>query len=291
MGKIIHITMGLPGAGKTDWSKKYRESKKAGTGWSPIHQVDHIEYDFIKESMRYLKNPDDLMKEFIKLIRKSDMDEIIMDSLVSDESGIIKMLLLMMPIPEKVDVIKIHFWVPEPDLCKINDRGRRNKDSSISIDYMKLEEPNPESIKTKLEERSNEFNETKIEVIKHNTMIKEDWKIFRDEIVKPIAYIKDDIVESDSWSMGGSWRDCWGNGGSVSGEPESEFKTLDLIFEKVCPNISFIQYKNICNKIVVSDTRSEGDYYGGSVTYGYKYFNVKDLYRELVERGLYEIEK
>lgn len=73
--------------------------------------------------------------------------------------------------------------------------------------------------------------------------------------------------------------------------PETEFVELDSILEKVCPNISFLQYKNICNKIINSDTRSEGDYYGGSVTYGYKYFNVRSLYDALVEKGLYEIEK
>jgi hypothetical protein len=90
---------------------------------------------------------------------------------------------------------------------------------------------------------------------------------------------------------GGSWGDCRGNKGSVPGGPETEFVEFDSILEKVCPNISFLQYKNICNKIINSDTRSEGDYYGGSVTYGYKYFNVRNLYEVLVEKGLYEIEK
>jgi len=52
-----------------------------------------------------------------------------------------------------------------------------------------------------------------------------------------------------------------------------------------------LQYKNICNQIISSDIRSEGNYYGGSVTYGYKYFNVKNLYDVLVEKGLYEVKK
>lgn len=291
MEKILHITMGLPGAGKSDWAKSYRDSKKTGRGWNIVQHVDHVEYDALKESRYYLRNdPDKIMKEFLKSAKESHLNEIILDSLVSDEAGIIKMILLLMPM--KVKEIKIHYWVPDKERCSINDRGRRPESSSITISNMTLEMPDLERIKSELLEKSESLSKTKIELIKHYTMMKEDWKIFRDEIVKPIAHVDEsDIVKSSSWSMGGSWADCWGNKGSVPGGPETEFVELDSILEKVCPNISFLQYKNICNKIINSDTRSEGDYYGGSVTYGYKYFNVRSLYEVLVEKGLYEIEK
>jgi len=291
MEKIIHITMGLPGAGKTDWAKSYKNSKKTGRGWNTVEHVDHIEYDTIKESRYYIKNdPDRIMSEFIDSAKKSKLNEIILDSLISDESSLVKMILFLLPM--KIKGIKIHYWIPDVERCSINDRGRRSESSSITIENMKIEIPDPERIKNMLSERSEILSKIKVELVKHYTMTKENWKIFRDEIVKPIAHVSEDgIVKSSSWSMGGSWGDCWGGSGSVSGEPETEFVEIDAILEKTCPNISFLQYKNICNQIISSDTRSEGDYYGGNVTYGYKYFNVKNLYDILVEKGLYEINK
>ena len=200
------------------------------------------------------------MSEFIDSAKRSNLNEIILDSLVSDEAGLVKMILLLMPM--KVQEVKIHYWIPDVERCSINDRGRRTENSSITIENMKIEMPNTEWIKNELQAKSEILSKTKIELVKHYTMIKEDWKIFRDEIVKPIAHVdSNNIVKSNSWSMGGSWADCWGNKGSVSGEPETEFVELDAILEKACPNISFLQYKNICNKIINSDTRSEGDYY------------------------------
>ena len=65
-----------------------------------------------------------------------------------------------------------------------------------------------------------------------------------------------------------------------------EVKGFDELIERVCPNISFIQYKNIYRKCVTQKTRTDCDYYGGSKEKAWWECNLKDLYKILLEKGL-----
>ena len=99
--------------------------------------------------------------------------------------------------------------------------------------------------------------------------------------------IRYDTLTSSTWRLGGDQRDCWGNGGSISPEPQpSSFDEFDELMERICPNINFIQYKNIFNRCVNSDTESEGDWYGGTAYYGFYKCDMRDLYEALDERNL-----
>lgn len=55
--------------------------------------------------------------------------------------------------PMKVNVIKIHYWVPDKEICSINDRGRMTESSSITISNMALEMPDPKRIKSELSKK------------------------------------------------------------------------------------------------------------------------------------------
>lgn len=89
-----------------------------------------------------------------------------------------------------------------------------------------------------------------------------------------------------SWSMGGTSGNCWDDHKTeISGEIEPEFTKIDSILEHYCPNISFIQYKSMSNKLLHRESNSEGDYYGGSETYGSKYIYLEELYEWLKEKG------
>ena len=89
-----------------------------------------------------------------------------------------------------------------------------------------------------------------------------------------------------SWSMGGTSGNCWDDHLSeISGEIEPEFTIIDSILEHYCPNISFIQYKSMSNKLLHRESNSEGDYYGGSETYGSKYIYLEELFEWLKEKN------
>ena len=65
-----------------------------------------------------------------------------------------------------------------------------------------------------------------------------------------------------------------------------DFVEFDELIERVCPNISFIQYKNVYRKCVVQKTRTVYDYYGGSEEKAWWECDMKALYKILLEKGL-----
>jgi hypothetical protein len=91
------------------------------------------------------------------------------------------------------------------------------------------------------------------------------------------------------WSTGGySGGNCWDDTEATyysSDNPEPDFTVFDQILEKVCPKISFIEYKALCRSIVYN-SRSEAEYYGNSTNYSSKSISVDTLYSELKSKGL-----
>lgn len=88
-----------------------------------------------------------------------------------------------------------------------------------------------------------------------------------------------------SWSMGGTSCGYDSSTNVVSGEVEPEFTEIDSILEHYCPNISYLQYRSMSNKLLHKEEESSGDYYGGSITYGYKYIYLEELFEWLKEKG------
>lgn len=87
-----------------------------------------------------------------------------------------------------------------------------------------------------------------------------------------------------SWSLGGT--SCgYDHKTEVSGEIEPEFTEIDSILEYYCPDISYLQYRSMSNKLLNKEEESSGDYYGGSITYGYKYIYLEELFEWLKEKN------
>ncbi len=86
------------------------------------------------------------------------------------------------------------------------------------------------------------------------------------------------------WNIGGS------TGGDSPrfepGDPPGDIDSLDAILEEICPDISFLRYKNLIKEVVVSETYSVNGYYGDSSEYIRKYCNLQTLYNALAERKL-----
>ena len=95
---------------------------------------------------------------------------------------------------------------------------------------------------------------------------------------------------SVKWMCGGAWGgNCWDDAEPEAYIPkpqqEPEFKELDKILEKVCPNIGFLLYKELL-ALVEYDTYTEHEYYGNYTTYNTKRISVDTFWDFLKEKNL-----
>lgn len=87
--------------------------------------------------------------------------------------------------------------------------------------------------------------------------------------IKDIS-LEDQIIVK--WTTGGvSGGNCWSGSDnlySTAGEPEPEFRDLDVILEKVCPKITYLEYKKLVYDLATFTSWNENEYYGNSTSYG-----------------------
>ena len=94
------------------------------------------------------------------------------------------------------------------------------------------------------------------------------------------------------WSTGGvSGGNCWNEGGhrsySSNEEPE-ELTALDEILNHFCPQITFLQFRLLSNKLVKFSSRTESEYYGNSTNYSSKYILLEELYEYMNKNNFLE---
>lgn len=93
------------------------------------------------------------------------------------------------------------------------------------------------------------------------------------------------VLVSSSWTSGGMCGgNCWGDSAnqSVDKEDEEPFDTLDNFLESVIPELTFIEYRKLVDKIQYSDY-TQSEYYGNYYEYTFKYIKHDDLI-EFLER-------
>jgi hypothetical protein len=95
------------------------------------------------------------------------------------------------------------------------------------------------------------------------------------------------------WIIGGMiGGNCWDGAANrpISGDGEPNFKLLDMIFEKVCPNITYLQYKDVVDSCVSReddyDYDYDYDYYGNYYTYASESCGLRTLAYYLKENEL-----
>ncbi len=101
--------------------------------------------------------------------------------------------------------------------------------------------------------------------------------------------IKDGIISVD-WTIGGiTGGDCWGSDADIprTADPEPEFEDLDKILAEVCPNISFLQYKRLCQAIIKTKDWTEAGYYGNYYEKRIKSFSIAELEEYLKDNNLW----
>lgn len=280
MEKIL-VLMGLPASGKTTFADSYCQQYNKDGYYKNKYSVTKIDFDNIlqKQSYKGYSKEQTIMKIVNREI--SDWNEIILDGLFLNVDDFLPVLNEIYNSYE-FKTIEVHYWEENRENCLWNDQYRRDKNSETTIKNAKLEVPNVDIIK-------NNFENLKVTIVNHNVEKKPNWKVFAD---KYNLYVNDDGKtedKSNSWCLGGSWGNCWGEGGSVSADEQpTNYEKFDDLLTEICPNISFLQYKKLYNNCVSIDTYDNSDYYGGSTEHAYFVCDVKELYNLLVEMKIIE---
>ena len=109
-----------------------------------------------------------------------------------------------------------------------------------------------------------------------------------ENILKPFEnnWRSDNTLVSKDWSNGGTSCDCWGGTYNITPNPPLEFVEFDDMLSKICPHISFLQYKQLYNKCTEIVTYSDRDYYGGCITYSYHKCDLMKLWDMLNEMNI-----
>ena len=278
MEKIeIHILMGLPGSGKTTWRK--RNEFKINNSHSYYHNsLDCDEY--------LIENPDEYnfgrYNTIIDVIKEKfnvDPDKFMcIDGLITTNKQVKEIISLINKKVRKkyIDIIDdfrivIHHWRENRDNCLYNDKYRRDKSCKASIMNLSLDDPYGYDFESEIE----------VSIEYHDVMKK---TIYEGEF-EPISR-NDNTIRSNTWCSGGDWADCWGNRGSCKVEDPVAFTELDDLLERICPNLTFLQYKKIEKECIEIETMYDHDYYGGCQQDSYYECNLKKLYETLMEMGL-----
>lgn len=256
--KIILLS-GLPASGKTEWAKKYAKTNDAVV----ISFDDHLH-----------KPMQDVFKDSHPSVCA---DEYILDGLFLTDDDRINVIREFADYMYKRDDyletfrVVIEEWDENREACLHNDmlRGRETS-AAITIKNAEFKPANIDEMKSRIEHPDVKFIDWKIN---HHAVEKYE---LADAIISKYGGWEGKIV-SESWCGGGTWANCWGGEGTVPGEPAKEFDTLDEILEEYCPNITFIQYKNLVRECTSIEDWREGDYYGGSTTNYRHVCNVEKL--------------
>lgn len=279
--RILRLTVGLPGCGKSSWAKEFVKNKDF-RGWRrESYSALHLELD------AYRNDKGEVVESFYHHLNgNKDVNEIIVDSFMTTNDQIISFI--NERLPSDIEKVIVDYWVPDVESCLWNDRFRRDVPSTGSIKNAIVEKPDLERINAE----ANPEGKLTISVEEHVTKLKEDWKLFYDEIGKKHAYLtNDEYIDSDSWQTGGNWRDCWGRNVEVDADDEpSTFENLDKILEDVCPDIPYLKVRKLWEELVYTETYGESDFYGGCIDYAFHRISIRDLFDFLEREGLYSVD-
>jgi hypothetical protein len=104
--------------------------------------------------------------------------------------------------------------------------------------------------------------------------------------------IFDDKAISEKWIVGGaSGGTCWGDAAveisDYEKEKEPETWDLDILLEKVYPNIAYLEYKKLLTtEVIVTGQYKAWEYYGNFYIYAFKYVDKQKMIDFLKESNI-----
>ena len=262
---FIHILIGLPGSGKTFFSKELAMKSMAKTEIIDCDKMRNIAY-----RRNYL---DEVFSEVSICASYKMKRDAIIDGLFLTNKERIELVNKLSFFKKDYDFI-LHVWNEDRETCMKNDAGRRKLDNKMTIKTIPYEAVDLELIK-------NTTGVTNITTQEHRVILKPDWKLFIDNS-KYANLVKNDRLYSCEWSLGGGCEEF----GFLSAEPQPlDFEEFDDLIEKICPEISYLRYKKIYRACVTVETRDTHEYYVGPVSYACYVCDMEKLYTMLKSFG------
>ncbi len=113
-----------------------------------------------------------------------------------------------------------------------------------------------------------------------NSKCPSDQGIFREPTYIPV-HIKELVVYTRYETGGYSGGSCWNDEDSHAepyecDEPKNKWDVLDILLKELCPNVSYLQYKEI-TKLIHTNEETEGEYYGNSTDWRVEYIVLPEL--------------
>lgn len=270
----INILIGLPGSGKSTFGNKMSNSR---------HDMLIKFDDYIKDGK--MASYDEIWKDTFRYQTFYSPYFVILDGLFLTNSSRKSVIQSLIDYVEHKKINKgycyriiYHFWNEDRETCMHNDKGRRSVDSSITIKNAPYEPVDMDYIEKDIKDYICDHR------VKNHTVI---CATVYDKFFQSYGSTSEpDIMKSEEeWTLGGTTRD-WNGSVELMRDETPDFVEFDELIEQVCPNISFIQYKNIYRKCVTQKTRTDYDYYGGSEEKAWWECDMKTLYKTLLEKGL-----
>lgn len=289
----VEILVGLPGSGKTYYTEEKKNEYLSGCRCDRLkRQVYPTILDFDKYKGKYPELSSILCYTYNEIFLYNSESLSICDGLFLTNEQQEKL------VKEWVDLfneeggknksnklnIKFVYFKENREGCLTNDSYReKERRADITIKHSPFEKPNIETIKEKFNQGNINFEIEEKEVYimsKYEGIFK---KLRNDYWSEKLGK---DVMVSENWGTGGTWYDCWGNGGKIGPDkvPES-FKEFDDLLAKYCPDVTFLRYKSIYNNCVTVEEDYESDYYGGTEYFNLYCCDLKKLYEMLTEFG------
>ena len=264
----LHILIGLPGCGKTTFSKEYAQRNNAYV----------ISFDEVQRGSRAMS----YVSEQIKRIRTG---EVILDGLFPSMKDVEDTLRCVVEFGKStgntvftVDEIVIHHWAENREACLWNDRGRRDVDSTATIKGLSIEEVDEKEV-----ERL--FGIKTLKEV-HEVIRKPDYEVMANEA--GVVLVDGKYLQSATWSLGGTTRSWGGDIYPIDAETPPDFVELDNLLETICPAITFLQYKKLYRACVTVEDRDASDYYS-DCREAFYCCDMEKLYEMLFEMGIYSV--
>lgn len=265
---ILVIPIGLPGSGKTHYSKEFKASHlKRSWGASAVDYIDGDEY-----MGKGIKSIEKMLDDFYDSHYYRDVNNyILIDGPWFTEEQVKNLIeeanlyFLCEYKNVKIKEIILVYFNEDREACANNDRLRnREKNSLITIKNQEYMQGISTTFVKDIKNIFSKPNDIVVNVDYQTVHKASPMEVFRS---MPYRFSEDKkTLLGRDWSGGGSVGSCWGDPVEFGPDSPREFVELDELLEMIYPNVTYLQHKRIMRECCKTEETVECDYYGGSET-------------------------